>query len=132
MKKIILTAVITFIITTIFWFIIGLAISNSNDSNSTNVDYAEDIIGKWKPIEVAEHQIEFSKYGTMIETISAKYNWKKEYPYSISGDQVTITQQDDKGNDIVHFTVKVTSDDSNTYLEIYDVTILSGKYKKIK
>ncbi len=154
MKKTVITVIVTFVLTTLFWVAIGYL----TKVNTTN-DYSQDIIGKWEPIEVAEHHLEFSKYGTMIQTINLNkamnnimpqingmdYEFDKEYPYIIEDNIVSITQNADNGynedDKIIDFQVAITSDESGTYLEIYGgtnlyddfygVTKLSGKYKKV-
>ncbi len=64
MKKTVITVIVTFVLTTLFWFAIGY-LTNANTTN----DYSQDIIGRWEPIEVSEHYIEFTKYGTLIQWI---------------------------------------------------------------
>lgn len=141
MKKTVITVIVTFVLTTLFWIAIGYL-----TKASTTNDYSQDIIGKWEPIEVAEHHLEFSKYGTMIQTINLNkamnnllpqingidYEFDKEYPYVIEKDVVTITQNaENEDDEIIDFQVEITSDESGTYLEIYGVTNLSGKYRKV-
>ena len=56
MKKTVITVIVTFVLTTLFWFAIGY-LTNANTTN----DYSQDIIGRWEPIEVSENYIEFTK-----------------------------------------------------------------------
>ena len=122
MKKTVITVIVTFVLTTLFWFAIGY-LTNVNTTN----DYSQDIIGKWAPIEVSEHYIEFTKYGTLK-------NWTlmTEFPYAIKRDIVTIKQVTNiERLQSIDFKFKITTDEDGTYLEIYDVTNLSGKYRKV-
>ncbi|MBQ5371208.1 MAG: hypothetical protein IIW53_00055 [Rikenellaceae bacterium] len=124
MKKTVITVIITFVLTSLFWYAIGYL----TKVNTTN-DYSQDIIGKWAPIEVSEHFIEFTKYGTLIQR---SWGIKKEFPYTIKRDIVSIRQDTDiERFQNIDFKVNITSNEDGTYLEIYDVTNLSGKYRKV-
>ena len=124
MKKTVITVIVTFVLTTLFWVAIGYL----TKVNTTN-DYSQDIIGRREPIEVSEHYIEFTKYGTLIQWI---WGIKKEFPYTIKRDIVSIRQDTDiERFQNIDFKVNITSNEDGTYLEIYDVTNLSGKYRKV-
>lgn len=103
----------------------------SNGESYSTSSYSEDIIGEWEPIEEAEYQISFSKYGVMTQEISSLIKLNLEYPYSINGDVVTITQKKDNNEkEQIDFRVVINAKEDGTYLEIYGVTQLSGLYRK--
>ncbi len=87
------------------------------------INYAEAIVGKWHPVEGAERPIEITKYGTIIQWYSERTNMR--YDYSISGNKMKIKYEGTAR-------VEVIQEGNNTYLEIYDVTKYSGKYRKVK
>lgn len=142
MKKTVITVIVTFVLTTLFWYAIGYL-----TKAITTSDYSQDIIGKWEPVEVAEHLIEFTRYGTMIQRSTNPYDinqamhnamlgldWSlmKEFPYTIKRDIVYITQDTDiERLQKIDFKVNITSNEDGTFLEIYGVTKLSGKYRKV-
>ncbi len=82
---------------------------------------AEAIIGKWAPVEGAKHPVEITKYGTFIQWCYGTVDMR--YDYTISGDKITI-KRCGSGR------VEVTTTSNGTYLEIYEITEFSGKYKK--
>lgn len=84
-------------------------------------NYAEEIVGKWTPVEGAENPLEFTKYGTVIQT---KYNTVKiRSDYALSDKSLKI------GYDTARCKINEVGD--ITYLEIFDVSDYSGKYKRI-
>lgn len=90
-------------------------------------NYAELICGYWEPIEEASQAIEFNKYGIFkryIEFLDTEIT--KESPYLVNGSTVTLTQHKEN----VSFPIKIYSNKQGTFLEIYDITQISGKYKK--
>ncbi len=86
------------------------------------INYAEAIVGKWHPVEGAKNPIEITKYGTIIQWHYETVDIRRDY--SISGNKMKI------GRNIAR--VEVIQEGNNTYLEIYDVTQYSGKYRKVK
>lgn len=125
--------ILTFLITSLMWigaFFIYTEILPQEDiavEQNADIDYSEDIVGKWIPIEDAEYKLEFSKYGIFkqyIELLGTEF--AKEYPYQVNKDVVIITQNDDN----IDFPISIYTNENGTFLEIRDITQLSGKYKK--
>ena len=64
MKKTILIILITVVVTSLLWLVVAKA--SGNDATSKYfVDYEQSIIGKWVPVEEADFDLEFTKYGIM-------------------------------------------------------------------
>ncbi len=78
------------------------------------------IYGKWAPIESAEAPLEFTKYGTVIQT---KYSLAFRHNYSTHENQLKIGHE--------KMTFKVISDGGIVYLEIYNSSEYSGRYKRV-
>ena len=125
--------ILTFLITSLMWigaFFIYTEILPQEDiavEQNADIDYSEDIVGKWIPVEDAEYKLEFSKYGIFkqyIELLGTEF--AKEYPYQVNKDVVIITQDDDN----IDFPISIYTNENGTFLEIRDITQLSGKYKK--
>lgn len=82
--------------------------------------YAENIVGKWSPINGQEHPIEFSKYGTAIQ----ERGYENRVEYSLSGSSLKIQYDNAR--------VAISEDASYYYLEIYNSEDFSGRYRKSK
>lgn len=82
--------------------------------------YAENIVGKWSPINGQEYPIEFSKYGTAIQ----KRSYENRVEYSLSGSSLRIQYDNAR--------VTISEDASYYYLEIYNSEDFSGRYRKSK
>lgn len=90
-------------------------------AEKATINYATEIVGKWTPVEGAEEPLEFTKYGTVIQT---KYGTVKiRSNYTLSDKSLKI------GYDTAR--CKITKVGSVTYLEIFDASDYSGKYKRI-
>lgn len=126
--------ILTFLITSLMWiggFFLYTEflpqVENAVEQN-VDIDYSEDIVGKWIPVEEADYKLEFSKYGIFkqyVELLGTEF--AKEYPYQVNKDVVIITQDDDS----IDFPISIYTNEKGTFLEIRDVTQLSGKYKKV-
>ncbi len=92
-------------------------------ATQTSINYAEAIVGKWHPVEGAKNPIEITKYGTIIQWHYGTVDIRRDY--TISGNKMKIKYYGTAR-------VEVIKEDNNTYLEIYDVTEYSGKYRKVK
>ena len=82
--------------------------------------YAENIIGKWSPINGQEHPIEFSKYGTAIQS----RGYENRVEYTLSGSSLKIKYDNAR--------VTLSEDASYYYLEIYNSNDFAGRYRKSK
>ena len=85
--------------------------------------YPTYIIGKWTPITGQENPIEFTKFNTAIQMVYGMLDMR--YEYSLSGDKLSIRY--DKNARVV-----ISEDANNYYLEIFNATDFSGRYKKAK
>ena len=85
-------------------------------------NYSTLIVGKWTPLNGNEYPLEFTKFGTVIRTRSTV---DIRYDYSLKGDSLAI--QYDKNARIV-----ISEDANYYYLEIYNTTDFSGRYRKKK
>ena len=83
--------------------------------------YAEKICGKWTPINGQEHSIEFSKYGTAIQY----RGYENRVDYTLTGSKLNIYMDNNAS-------VVISEDNSNYYLEIFNSTDFSGRYRKSK
>lgn len=149
MKKTILIISITVAVTSLLWFV-GIKMAKNDTANT--IDYSQKIIGRWTPVEDAQFDIEFTKYGSMVvyvvdpqqimNTFSEKdmniarsvmglYEsmLKKELPYSVEGCILNFKKVEE--NEMLQAKIKIYSEEDVDYLEIYDVTKLSGKYKRV-
>jgi hypothetical protein len=80
----------------------------------------EMIVGKWQPVEGAKDPLEFTKYGTVIQTSYGTLQMR--YDYRIAGDKMKIRYDD--------ATFKIVKEGSATYLEIYNSNDFSGRYRR--
>ena len=86
-------------------------------------NYSTLIVGKWTPVNGHIDNIEITKFGTVIQT--DKYDLDSRYDYSLNGDKLVIKY--DKNARIV-----ISEDANYYYLEIYNTTDFSGRYRKKK
>lgn len=146
MKKTILTIVITIVAISLLWLVVSKA-SDKGDGSGYFVDYEQSIIGKWTPVEEADFDLEFTKYGIMkwklgvFEDTFGALNNKNEFstfldnlmevkfPYIVDGRLLSF--RDIETDEEVEVEIKIYAEDGVEYLEIYDVTNLAGKYKRI-
>lgn len=84
------------------------------------IDYAREIVGQWSPIEGSECPLEISKYGCVIQT---KYGVKMRYKYSIKGKRINIGYDNNAR-------FEITKENGVVYLELFNTTDFSGKYKR--
>lgn len=152
MKKTILIIAITIVATSLLWVVVNKASSNGKE-NKYFVDYEQSIIGKWIPVEEGDFNLEFTKYGIMKwklgafkETFEAIDSNREndvlssiatfiddileiELPYSVDGRLLTF--RDDESAEDLEVKIKIYVEDGVEYLEIYNITKLAGKYKKV-
>ena len=88
------------------------------------VALAEGIIGEWIPVEIADENVVFSKYGTCKQ---GKYG--TDYVYKISGDKVLLYYDVNIPVVAESMTAKVTSQSGIYYIEIYNNGKFGGKYR---
>lgn len=86
-------------------------------------NYSTLIVGKWAPINGHTDKIEITKFGTIIQT--DKYGFDSRNDYSLSGDKLAVKY--DKNARVV-----ISEDANYYYLEIYNTTDFSGRYRKSK
>ena len=94
--------------------------------NATVIDksaYPTYIIGKWTPITGQENPIEFTKFNTAIQMVYGMLDMR--YEYSLNDDKLSIRYDKDAR-------VVISEDAKNFYLEIFNATDFSGRYKKTK
>lgn len=82
--------------------------------------YAENICGRWIPIDGQEYPLEVTKYGTAIQ----HRGYERRIEYNLSGEYMQI--QYDKAR------VVISEDSAYYYLEIYNSEDFSGRYRKSK
>lgn len=85
-------------------------------------EYPTLIIGKWRPINGQEHPIEFTQFGTVIQYW---HGIESREDYSLNKDRLSI-KYGEKAR------VVISEDAEYYYLEIYNTTDFSGRYKKSK
>lgn len=84
-----------------------------------NIDYTREIDGKWTPVEGAQHSLEFTKYGTVIQYHGSL---QMRHDYSLSGKKMNIGY--DKAR------IEIVKQGNDCYLEIYNSQEYSGKYRR--
>ena len=84
--------------------------------------YTTAIVGKWTPIDGQEYAMEFTKYGVAIQ-VRGSYNSRTEY--KLEGNKLKIAYDNNAK-------VALWEDANNYYLEIFNTTDFSGRYKKAK
>lgn len=88
-------------------------------SVTESIDYAREIDGKWTPVEGAQHSLEFTKYGTVIQYHGSL---QMRHDYSLSGKKMNISY--DKAR------IEIVKRGNDCYLEIYNSQEYSGKYRR--
>ncbi len=152
MKKTILIILITVVVTSLLWLVVAKA--SGNDATSKYfVDYEQSIIGKWIPVEEADLDLEFTKYGIMkwrvgafedtfdeidfedknniLNSLATLFNdmLEVEMPYYVDGRLLHFRDIDTSKDIVAEINIYVEA--GVEYLEIYDVTNLAGKYKRV-
>lgn len=84
-----------------------------------SIDYAREIDGKWTPVEGAKHDLEFTKYGTVIQH---KGSLLLRHTYSLSGKKINISYSKAR--------IEIVKEGENYYLEIYNSEEFSGRYRR--
>ena len=98
-----------------------------------NVDYSEDIVGRWQPVEVSEVMLDFSAYGTLKTTTTQhRHPVRTEYKYKLLGDRMGYTLMSDFYEGDWHRIEITTDDNGQMYLSVFDDPALGGRYKKEK
>ena len=82
--------------------------------------YAEKLCGKWTPINGQEYPLEFSKYGTAIQS----RGYEKRVQYTLNGNALRIY--------LDNATIAISEDATYYYLEIYNSEDFSGRYRRTK
>lgn len=82
--------------------------------------YSTAIIGKWSVINGQEYPLEFSKYGTAIQSRS----YEVRVDYTLNGNALNIQYDSAR--------VVISEDASYYYLEIYNSQDFSGRYRRLK
>lgn len=101
-------------------------ISQPSKINASVIDkseYPTYIIGKWIPITGQEYPIEFTKFNTVIQMVYDTIDMR--YEYSLKGDRLSIRYDNNAR-------VVISEDANNYYLEIFNTTDFSGRYRKSK
>ena len=94
--------------------------TTTSTTTAETIDYAREIVGQWSPIEGSECPLEISKYGCAIQT---KYGVKMRYTYSIKGKRINIGYDNNAR-------FEITKENGVVYLELFNTTDFSGKYKR--
>ena len=126
MKKIIPTILLTSAFWLILYILIAPKAENKKDEDTVpgnTVSYAGEIVGEWSPVELAEEKLNFSQYGVM-RIGDDDYG----HSYSVDDDILEISMI--FGDNTCRFAI--SSDDTGTYLEIFDDPVFAGKYKKVR
>lgn len=85
-------------------------------------EYPTLIVGKWNPINGQEYPLEFTKFGTAIQMHGS---FDMRYDYSLNNDKMVIRYDKDAR-------VVISEDTKYYYLELYNTTDFSGRYRKTK
>ena len=95
-----------------------------------DVDYSQDILGHWEPVEVSAYKLDFSEYGTLkVVTKKHGYTERSEYKYKLLGDQMGYTFMAEFYEGDWHRIEIVAGEDGATYLTIFDDPLLAGRYR---
>ena len=98
----------------------GAMLDESPQQETQRQSDSYEIVGKWQPVEGAKNPLEFSKYGTVIQTEYGTL--KMRYDYQITGDKMKIRYD--------NATFKIIKEGGATYLEIYNSEDFSGRYRR--
>lgn len=95
-----------------------------------SVDISSAIIGYWKAVEGNREDLEITKYGTIIQWEKNSYvELDERFDYTIEDEKIIIDHPIWKE---LSYRVVITSDGTDTWLEMYGERQFAGKYKKIK
>lgn len=94
--------------------------TDSEDKTDTTLCIQEVLIGKWEPLDGAKYPIEISRYGTVIQWWAEGHN--SRYEYSLIENEIVIAHK--------HSKYKISKEEDQTYLEIFNNDEFSGKYIK--
>lgn len=89
------------------------------------VALTEGIIGEWIPVEIADENVVFSKYGTCKQG-----HYGIDYVYKISGNKVSLYYNSDSNHAAETMTAVATRQGDVYYLEIYNNGQFGGKYRR--
>lgn len=156
-KKIILVAALTFVLTSIVWFLITRNIVTKSEEECNYIEdevvdihFADslstvraELIGEWEPVELSQSRLLFTQYKTLVVTpingssSSITYSYFfDDYPYinedKTDADVVRISNDAIESASGNSFRYLIQKEANDTYLLIYSHSILSGKYKKVK
>ena len=111
---------------------------NSSQAIAVEVlDYSEDILGDWSPVDVAKGKLSF-KYGVLHHHTQAEFGGgyvEREYPFSVKGTHLYLENRYPGIHGIkgtLDLPMNIYEEDGVKYLEIRDVPGFYGKYKKTK
>ena len=152
MKKTILIILITVVATSLLWLVVAKA--SGNDATSKYfVDYEQSIIGKWVPVEEADFDLEFTKYGIMkwrvgvfedtfeaidlddknniFNSLATLFDdmLEIEMPYYVDGR--VLHYKDIDTSEEIAAEIDIYIEEGVEYLEIYNITALAGKYRRV-
>ena len=96
-------------------------LDGSSQQATQHQDVSQEIVGKWQPVEGAKNPLEFTKYGTVIQTMYGELQMR--YDYQITGDKMKIRYD--------NATFKIIKEGNATYLEIYNSEDFSGRYRRV-
>ena len=86
----------------------GATLDESPQQVTQHQSDSYEIVGKWQPVEGAKNPLEFTKYGTVIQTVYSTLRMR--YDYQITGDKMKIRYD--------NATFKIIKEGNATYLEI--------------
>lgn len=98
----------------------GATLDESPQQATQRQSDSYEIVGKWQPVEGAKNPLEFTKYGTVIQTVYSTL--RVRYDYQITGDKMKIRYD--------NATFKIIKEGNATYLEIYNSEDFSGRYRR--
>jgi hypothetical protein len=152
MKKTILIILITVVVTSLLWLVVAKA-SASDGESKYFVNYEQSIIGKWVSVEEADFDLEFTKYGIMkwrvgvfedtfeaidlddknniFNSLATLFDdmLEIEMPYYVDGR--VLHYKDIDTSEEIAAEIDIYVEEGVEYLEIYNITALAGKYRRI-
>lgn len=99
---------------------------SASKANSVSTNLAEDIVGKWTPVEDTRYTIEFTQFGKM----TVKNTHRDEYVYKIAGGKIKYDHHIELLDYSTPHRIKIETVDGVTYLSLYDDPDYSGRYKR--
>lgn len=94
--------------------------SSPQPKQNAKTSFSTALAGKWEPVESAANSLEFTPYGTVIQR---QHGMDFRYTFSTNGNRMKISYDD--------ATYQILVENGNVYLDIYDSSDYSGRYKKI-